>query len=85
MGVKDWIVVIAAAQMFFAPLAVMGYRIWTKSQGFSVHTIQFTTVMLIIPALVIFSLEDVLEKQTLATLIGGLVGYLLSGVTEKGD
>ena len=42
--------------------------------------IQFVSVCLIVPTILILGLEQVLSKETTATLIGGLTGYLLSGL-----
>jgi hypothetical protein len=50
--------------------------------GFSVgpRHIQFVSVCLIIPTILILGLERVLTHETSATLIGGLAGYLLSNI-----
>jgi|SRR5215831_17276104 len=42
--------------------------------------IQFISVGLIVPTILILGLEKVLTSETSATLIGGLAGYLLSGI-----
>lgn len=42
--------------------------------------IQFVSVCLIVPTILILGLEQVLSRETTATLIGGLSGYLLSGL-----
>lgn len=42
--------------------------------------IQFVSVCLIVPTILILGLEKVLTSETTATLIGGLAGYLLSGL-----
>jgi len=42
--------------------------------------IQFVSVGLIVPTILILGLEKVLTSETTATLIGGLAGYLLSGI-----
>ena len=42
--------------------------------------IQFVSVCLIVPTILILGLEKVLTSETSATLIGGLAGYLLSGI-----
>jgi hypothetical protein len=42
--------------------------------------IQFVSVCLIVPTILILGLEQVLSRETTATLIGGLTGYLLSGL-----
>jgi hypothetical protein len=42
--------------------------------------IQFVSVCLIVPTILILGLEKVLTSETTATLIGGLAGYLLSNL-----
>ncbi len=54
-------------------------------RGFGVRTIQTLGVIFVVPLLGILALEDKLSKDSLGTIIGALVGYLLSGVTVKED
>ena len=49
-------------------------------RGIGVRIIQLATVVLILPIILILALEDVLETQTTAALIGTVVGYILSGI-----
>ena len=49
-------------------------------RGIGVRIIQFLTVILLIPTLLILALEGLLEQQTVATLLGAVVGYILSGI-----
>jgi len=53
-----------------------------KVGGFGARIIQLTCVSLIIPTLVILSLENVIKGETVATIIGGLIGYVLSGISN---
>jgi uncharacterized membrane protein YgcG len=50
--------------------------------GFDVRVIQFVAVILVIPAIVILSLEKILTSETTATLVGALIGYMFSGLGE---
>jgi len=45
--------------------------------------IQFVSVCLIVPTILILGLEQWLSRETTATLIGGLTGYLLSGLGKS--
>jgi len=47
--------------------------------------IQFVSVCLIIPTILILGLEQWLSRETTATLIGGVTGYLLSGLGREKD
>jgi F0F1-type ATP synthase assembly protein I len=52
----------------------------TTKRGIGVRVIQLATVMLVIPAIIILSLESILSEQTTGTLVGAIVGYVLSGI-----
>lgn len=49
-------------------------------RGIGVRIIQFATVVLVLPTILILALQGVLETQTTAALIGAVVGYILSGI-----
>jgi predicted transporter len=57
-------------------------RIW-RNRGIDVRVIQFLTIVLIIPVILILALEDILKGQTTAALIGTVIGYILSGIGKK--
>lgn len=52
----------------------------SKDLSIGPRHIQFVSVCLIVPTILILGLEKVLTSETSATLIGGLAGYLLSGL-----
>src|SRR5687768_12789561 len=51
-----------------------------KVGGIGARVIQFTCISLIIPCIIILALEKILQGETIATILGGLVGYVLSGI-----
>lgn len=51
-----------------------------SKRGIGVRVIQFLTVTMVLPIILILSLEGVLSDQTTATLIGAVIGYILSGI-----
>lgn len=53
-----------------------------KVGGIGARIIQFACVTLIIPCIVILGIEKVLQGETIATIIGGLIGYVLSGISN---
>lgn len=53
-----------------------------KVGGFGARIIQLTCVTLIIPTVIILSLENIIKGETVATIIGGLIGYVLSGISN---
>ena len=49
-------------------------------RGIGVRIIQFSAVLLVVPAIVILALEGVLESEVVGTLLGAVLGYVLSGI-----
>jgi len=49
-------------------------------RGIGVRAIQFLTITLVLPSILILAMENVLSDQTTAALIGAIVGYVLSGI-----
>ena len=72
---------IAAVMMALGLGAIIAQRIIAK-KSFGARTIQMSAVVLLIPVILILGLEKILAAETLGTLIGGLIGYLLSGIGE---
>jgi hypothetical protein len=73
----------ASAVMLASVIGVLWLVFRTyKVIGFSItpRHIQFVSVCLIVPTILILGLEKVLTSETSATLIGGLAGYLLSNL-----
>ncbi|MCF6262429.1 MAG: hypothetical protein L3J24_02430 [Xanthomonadales bacterium] len=75
----NWLSQALIILMFVGVVVIYGERLYSR-RGVGARAIQITGVVLIIPLIGILSLHDILEKQTTATLIGALTGYLLSGV-----
>lgn len=74
--------VIEIVSLFIMACGLIGVfveRIW-KDRGIGVRVIQFLTVIFIVPAILILALEEILNTQTTATLLGAVVGYILSGI-----
>ena len=63
------------------PFLIIFHRIWTN-KGLGARSIQFLAVGMLVPAVLILSLEAVIDSATVGTLIGAMVGYLLSGIGE---
>ena len=47
------------------------------------RAIQFLSVVLVVPAILILALRGILQAETVGTLIGALIGYLLSGIGSE--
>ncbi len=78
---KPWIELLMAATIPVGALGVIVHRTVTK-KGLSARSIQFIAVVMLVPGIVVLALEKILEGATVGTLIGGLTGYLLSGISN---
>jgi hypothetical protein len=75
------------ALMALGIIAVFANRWRVKNKdwnyvGFSIRSIQFLAVTFVIPTIVILALSGQLDKPTLGTLLGTVVGYVLSGLGD---
>lgn len=53
--------------------------------GIGDRAIQFVGICLMIPTVLILGLEDKLSKENMGTIIGAIIGYVLSGIGGPGD
>ncbi|WP_322105503.1 hypothetical protein, partial [Paraburkholderia sp. J41] len=53
-----------------------------QERAIGARVIQLAAVVMLIPVILILALEKILDGATPGTLIGGIVGYLLSGISE---
>ena len=51
-----------------------------SGKGIGVRVIQLLSVVLVVPVVLILALEGVLGGETVGTLLGAIVGYILSGI-----
>ena len=72
---------VAAGIMLLGIGGVIFQRIKT-GMGIGARVIQFSAVVLVVPAIMILALEKVLTPETTATLFGTITGYLLSGIGD---
>lgn len=79
--VKEYIELIAALMLPLGFIGFMWHRIATK-KAIGVRAVQFIAVVFLLPIILILGMEKLLDGQTLAALIGGLIGYLLSGLSN---
>ena len=81
MEMRLIIELLLAAAIPVGILGVLWNRISTK-KPLSARSIQFLAVALLIPLIGLLAMERILEGATVGTLIGGLTGYLLSGISN---
>ena len=80
-SVKEIIELVAAAMFPIGFIGFMWHRIATK-RAIGARAIQFIAVIFLLPTIVVLAMEKILDGQTLGALIGGLTGYLLSGISN---
>lgn len=51
-----------------------------QEKGIGLRIIQFLALVLVIPAIVILSLEEKLSNETTGALLGTVLGFVLSGI-----
>ena len=77
------IVEIVAVLMWPMGIGAIFWQRWVSGKsGLGARIIQLAAVIMLFPTILILGLEKILDAATLGTLIGGLVGYVLSGVGE---
>jgi hypothetical protein len=82
--VKHGIEIGIAAALILFPFAILVYRAKTGSQGFSRGTIKFTGAVMLSLLIVVLAFAEAIDRAVIATLIGGIAGYLLSS-DDKDD
>ena len=79
MELKAALEIVAGIIMVGGLTGIFTERI-VKNRGIGVRIIQFLTVTLVLPIILILALEGILKGETVATLLGAIVGYILSGI-----
>ena len=74
------IVEVAAALIMVGGLWAIFAERRRSNRGIGVRVIQLAVVVILLPSILILALEKVLEPQATATLLGAIVGYVLSGI-----
>ncbi len=80
--VKGIVELVAVAMWPLGFGAIIWQRLRSGKTGLGARVIQLCAVVMLVPAIVILGLEGIFDSATLGTLIGGLVGYVLSGVGQ---
>lgn len=74
------VVEVAAAVVMVVGLVGVLFERYSSKRGIGVRVIQFLAIVLLVPTILILALEDVLSSETVATLLGAAIGYVLSGI-----
>jgi hypothetical protein len=81
LSVKDWVEIASALTIPIAILGVLINRIITK-KGIGVRSIQWLAVATFPPLIVILALERALDGSAVAALVGAVIGYLFSNISD---
>ena len=77
-----WPAILIAALAVIGGFGVLWDRHHQKNgpKGIGIRVIQFFAVFMLVPTTVILATTGHLETQTTGTLIGAVIGYVLSGI-----
>lgn len=81
MTTKEGIEIFMGIIMAIVILGILIRSIFYK-KGIGARTIQFVSISFLIPAIIILAMEKVLSGETVGTLLGGIAGYVLSGISN---
>lgn len=80
----ELIEVVLAAAIFAVPVLLVFQRI-LSGKGIGVRAIQFVAVATVVPAVVVLAMQGLMQGETVAAILSGLVGYLLGNVSKFDD
>lgn len=62
------------------PLSVIGFFVQriVRNKSIGIRTIQFMTVLLLIPSILLLAITKIISSEILGTLFGAIIGYVLS-------
>lgn len=75
------IIQLLAMLTMFVGMCCFFYNRTTTKKGIGARSIQFMAVIFLLPIIMVLALEKIIDGQTLGTLLGGLTGYILSGIS----
>ena len=79
---KEWIEVISVLTIPFSAYFLIKYR-KESDRGLGKRVIQFISIIIVFSLILVLGLEKILSTESIATLMGGLVGYLFAEFSKK--
>jgi len=79
---QGWIGLIGAIIMA-GGLGGIFYLILKQNMTIGTTTIQFLAIVFVLPLVLVLGILNVLGRETIGTIIGTAVGYVLSGVGKE--
>lgn len=84
MNIKVILELGAVIIMIGGTIAVFAER-FIHGKAIGVRIIQFLAILLLIPTILILALENILNTETVAALLGALIGYIYVLSKEKDE
>jgi hypothetical protein len=79
---QGWIGLIGALIMA-GGLGGIFYLILKQNMAIGTKTIQFLAIAFILPMILVLGIMNILGRETIGTIIGTVVGYVLSGIGKE--
>jgi hypothetical protein len=84
LSTKSAIELVAILMLPFGLLLIVLQRL-ASGAIFGARLVQMTAAVMLIPVILILALEQILDRSVVATIIGALVGFLLSGAAGAAE
>ena len=81
MTTKEIIEILMGVIMIIVLLGIL-IRTMFQNKGIGARVIQFISISFLIPTVIILAIEGILSGETVGTLLGGIAGYVLSGISN---
>jgi hypothetical protein len=78
-----WVSIGCVLLMIAAPIILIYWAKFAKRPYLGTGVIYFLAISEIIPAIVILGLQQVLDKASAGTLLAGVAGYVLGGMSDS--
>lgn len=75
---------LAAILLAFAMFFAGGWVVYVRSKGWGPWTLQAFGLVLLVPTILVLAVTDALSKEILATLLGGVAGYIFGRSSGNG-
>jgi hypothetical protein len=79
---QGWIGLVGALIMA-GGLGGIFYLILKQNMTIGTKTIQFLAIAFILPLILVLGIMNILGRETIGTIIGTVVGYVLSGIGKE--
>jgi hypothetical protein len=75
----NWVLI---CYLLVVVVALIAVALTRKEKGIGVRVIQFVTVAVVVPGLIVLRVEEKVSSDAVMSLLGALVGYVLANIRE---